>query len=150
MKNYFKRTKAWNSMMGVATPDKFEFPVIESQQLARDLAVEEAEEMFEANSKQDVLDSLADQQFVLWGNVSRYGISWEEFMDYTNKVVKSNESKFANNEDEAIASVKKEAERLGISEEKIAYLQLDGKYIIYNKDTNKILKSVNYLPPEKM
>lgn len=150
MKNLFNRTKKWNEMCGVKTPNTFQWPTVEDMDLMKDLAQEEAQEMRDADSKSDALDAMADQQFVLFGNVARLGLTWDEFEGYLKKVIKSNESKFAKTEQEAQDSVKKEAERLGISEEKISYLQLDGKFVIFNSESGKILKSVNYLPPEQM
>ena len=147
MRSYFNRTKSWNSRMGVKTPTQFIFPVEDELQLMSSLATEEAMEMYEAKSKEDVLDALADQQFVLYGNIARYGISWDEFRDYLHKVIVSNESKFADTLDQAEESIKKEADRLGIDEKSITFTEVDGKYVISNLNTGKILKSVNYIEP---
>lgn len=148
MKTLFNRTVKWNNMMGNITPDKFTIP--KNKELLRDLMIEEARELFDATTKDDALDAVADQMFVLFGNMAQYGLTWFEVKAYLNRVVKSNESKFANTEQEALDSIIKEAKRLDISEDSISYLLQDGKYIIFNGDTGKILKSINYVEPSEI
>lgn len=147
MKAFFRRVKSWNSRMGVKTPERYTQPSTDERKLALDLIVEEAEELYDSCDKTDALDALADQQFVLFGNMARYGISYEEFKDYLHKVIVSNESKFANTLSEAEDSIKKEADRLGIEEKNVIFEEVDGKYVMRNAETGKILKSVNYIEP---
>lgn len=147
MKSYFNRTAAWNARAGVKTPAVFTIPDQEEIDLMRDLMVEEVGEMHEARTEQDLLDAFADQLFVMFGNMARYGIDFDKMRSYFVKVVTSNESKFANTIQEAEASIKKEAERLGIDEKSVTFVEIDGKYVIINADTGKILKSVNYVEP---
>ena len=81
------------------------------------------------------------------GNIVRYGLTYEEVESYLRKVVKSNESKFANTEEEALKSLTKEAERLNIPEDSLDYKEVDGVFVIFRGD-GKILKSINYVSPE--
>jgi hypothetical protein len=148
MKVYSERVKSWNSRMGVKINNTFKFPSQEDRELVTALLCEEVEELEESTSKEDVLDALADVGFLLLGAMSRYGIEYCEFKDYLGKVVKSNESKFCDNESEAILSINKEAERLNISPSDVSYVENNGKFVIYNNKTNKILKGINYQGPE--
>jgi len=147
MKRLFLKIRTWNSLMGAKTPDTFKFPAPSVRELSHNLMIEESEELLEATTKADVLDAFSDQLFVLCGNVAKYGIQYAELMDYFNKVCKSNDSKFANTAEEAEASLQKEADRLNISVSDVSYKELDGRYIIFNNKTTKVLKSVNYKEP---
>lgn len=149
MKRPFEKVKRWNHRMGVAVRDTFGFPTEIDRKLATDLIIEEAKELKDAKDKGEVLDALADLKFVLYGAAARYGITAEEFQEYFDKVCKSNDSKFAKNEHQAILSIDQEARRLDISPDLIDYVEVDGVYVIFRADTKKILKSINYLPPEK-
>lgn len=147
MKNYFKRVKEWNEMMGVKVPSKFNVPSDDDLELMQNLMNEEVQEMMDSKSKIDVLDSFSDQLFVMFGNMAKFGINYDEFKEYFVKVMKSNESKFANNEAQAIDSISKEANRLNLDPRSISYMEVNGKYVIFNVETGKILKSVNYVEP---
>lgn len=149
MKRFYERVKKWNYRMGVTVRDTFGFPSQPDRKLAIDLIIEEAKELRDAKSKEEVLDAFADLQFVHYGAMARHGITFEEFQEYFSRVCKSNDSKFANTEDEALQSVAKEAERLDIDPNLIDYTEVDGKYVIFRTDTKKILKSIKYKSPEE-
>lgn len=149
MKRFFEKVKKWNYKAGVPVKDSFGLPDIADRELATDLIIEEATELLEAENKEEVLDALADLKFVLYGAAARYGVSAEEFSDYFHKVCKSNDSKFAETEEEAILSIDHEARRLNISPNLIDYTEVDGSFILFRTDTKKILKSYKYKSPEK-
>ena len=150
MKKIFQKTKEWNGRMGSKTPETFTDLPTEERELAFDLMVEETTEFFEAKDKNEALDAAADMLFVAFGNFAKAGLSYEEVESYLKKVVKSNESKFADTEEQAILSIDKEARRLNISPNDISYKEIDGKFVIFNKISGKILKSVLYLSPEQI
>ena len=139
----------WNNLMGVDVNFSFKFPDMQTRVLAHDLMVEESEELRDAETKDDVLDACADQLFVLMGNMAKYGVSYDEVIFKLRQVVKSNFSKFATSKESAEASIISEAERLNIPQEDVGYTRIDGLYVIYNKKSGKILKSVEYLPPNE-
>ena len=147
MQREFEKTKEWNILMGNKVPAVFTLPSPDIRSLATTLMYEEADELEEATTKDEALDAVSDQLFVLFGNAAKYGLEYKEIFEYFKKVCKSNNSKFANTEEEAKRSIDKEALRLDISPSDIDYMELNGKYVIFNKETTKILKSVNYKEP---
>lgn len=149
MKRPFEKVKKWNYLMGVPVKDSFTLPSPDDRNLATDLIIEEATELRDATDEEEVLDALADIQFVLYGAAARYGITAEKYKEMFDRVCKSNDSKFANTEEEAIQSIKKESKRLGIDSSLVNYVEVDGRFVIFRVDTNKVLKSVNYMSPEK-
>lgn len=111
-----------------------------------DLITEELNETIEAVKNKDlreVVDGLCDLLYVTEGMLSALGINGNKAFDLVHQ---SNLSKLCVNEDEAKLSVEKYKEENRYKEP--AYKRsVDGNYfIVYDKATSKILKSINYLP----
>ncbi len=88
-----------------------------------------------------ILDALCDLEVVLLGTVCETGHS-DEFENAFNAVHDSNMSKSCDSLEIALASVAK-YHKTGIDTE---HRVVGDKYIIYNKETNKILKGIDYKP----
>jgi predicted HAD superfamily Cof-like phosphohydrolase len=108
--------------------------------------VRELEEAVRAEDMVEVLDALGDILVVAYGMAYRLGYNADEVYDLIHK---SNMSKFCSTEEEAQATVAKYEREFqdGTSPYATpAYRQSKDKtrWIVYNKDTGKILKNMNY------
>jgi predicted HAD superfamily Cof-like phosphohydrolase len=92
--------------------------------------------------KTAILDALCDIQVVNLGTACESGLN-QVFEASFNEVHRSNMSKVCNTLEIAMASVAK-YHRAGIETD---YRSVGEKFVIYNKDTNKILKSIEYSAP---
>ena len=109
------------------------------------LIQEELNELKEAINKKDlveVADALADIQYVLSGTIIAFGLQ-DQFADIFDEVQRSNMSKACNTENEAEATVK----HYEVNKNTEGYVKKkEGKFIVYRKEDDKVLKSVNYSP----
>lgn len=102
----------------------------------------ELEEAIEAQDLVEVADALCDIQYVLSGAVLEFGLG-EKFRTLFEEVQRSNMSKACVSEAEAKDTVvyyKNERNTEAYYEER------DGKWLVYRKEDNKTLKSINYSP----
>jgi predicted HAD superfamily Cof-like phosphohydrolase len=109
-----------------------------------DEEVGELREALKNKDRTEVIDALADILFVVYGAGKAFDIDLDKAFDI---VYESNMSKFCNTEEEAQATVDyyhKNKETLGYDSP--AYRQYGYLWIVYNKSTGKILKSINYTP----
>lgn len=125
-------------------------PVIPSEERCRlrvELIAEELKELEHAIENKDltgIADALCDIQYVLSGAVLEFGMG-EKFRDLFDEVQRSNMSKACDTEEEAIATVKYYRKN---HKTESYYKKRNGKYMIYRKDDNKTLKSINYSPAD--
>ena len=107
---------------------------------------EETKELNEAIENDDfieTIDALSDILYVVYGAFSSFGIDADKAFDLVHK---SNMSKLCKNEKEAIETVEWYVKE-GRYDSPAYRLSDDGKYyVVYNKNTMKILKSINYTP----
>jgi len=103
--------------------------------------LDELTEAIENNDLIEVADAFVDLQYVLSGGVLTFGLG-DLFYKLFAEVQRSNMSKACNTEEEAIETVNEYREN-GVE---TYYQYSEGKYIIYRKEDNKILKSINYSP----
>jgi len=106
----------------------------------------ELEEAIQAEDMVETLDALGDILVVTYGMAYRLGYNADEVYDMIHK---SNMSKFCTSETEARATVEKynaEYEAGSSPYATPAYRQSKDKtrWIVYNQDTGKILKNMNY------
>lgn len=114
-----------------------------------DLIREEVRELECAVSENDMVevrDALADILYVVYGMQDAMGIDGDS--DF-NVVHQSNMSKFCNTLEEANATVSSYQEKYAKSQSPYDspyhhYLENEGKWVVKNKSTNKVLKSINY------
>jgi predicted HAD superfamily Cof-like phosphohydrolase len=122
-----------------------EIPSKERCELRISLIQEELNELKEAienNDLVEVADALCDLQYVLSGTVLEFGLG-KKFTKLFDEVQRSNMSKACETQKEAIETLshyKKKDKTEG------TYKEVNGKYIVYRKGDNKVLKSVNYSP----
>jgi predicted HAD superfamily Cof-like phosphohydrolase len=109
------------------------------------LICEEVEELEEAVKKHDyneMVDALSDILYVVYGMGTSIGVNLDNAFDIVHE---SNMSKLCNTEEEAIKTVQwyKDNEKRYDSPN---YRKSDDgtKWVVYNKSTKKILKSINY------
>jgi len=107
---------------------------------------EEVQELNDAISNKDfveTIDALNDILYVVYGAVSTWGINADESFDLVHK---SNMSKLCSTEKEAQETVEfyKKDGRYDTPDYRLAPNNKD--YVVFNKSTNKILKSINYKP----
>ena len=123
-------------------------PTIPSEkrcELRVSLLQEELNELSQAikdNNIIEIADALCDLQYVLSGAVLEFGLG-EKFVELFNEVQRSNMSKACSSEDEAIKTVDFYQKKDGT---KGIYEEVNGKWLVYREDDNKVLKSVGYSP----
>lgn len=132
----------------------FKHPIVESpaipSQKRSDLRVsliaeelKELQEAIEANDIVEVADALCDIQYVLSGAILEFGLA-NKFKELFDEVQRSNMSKACKNVEEAEATV---AHYLTKGTE--SYFEKEGDlYLVFRKEDNKTLKSVNYSPAD--
>ena len=130
----------------------FQHPVLETPQipdekrcaLRMSLLTEELKELEEGIQNKDIVeiaDALCDIQYVLSGAILEFGLG-DKFKELFDEVQRSNMSKACNTEEEAKETVKAYLEK-GFE----SYIKcIDGKWLVYRKEDNKTLKSINYSP----
>lgn len=108
------------------------------------LISEEFEELGEAIVEEDyveVVDALCDILYVIGGFAWTYKVA-KILPEAFDLVHESNMSKFDTNIDDALISIQA-YEKKGI---KVYYKEINGLFIIFNHETNKVLKSHKYNP----
>ena len=107
---------------------------------------EEVQELNDAISNKDfaeTIDALADILYVVYGAASTFGINADDAFDLVHR---SNMSKLCSTEKEAQETVEfyKKDGRYDSPDYRLA--PNDQDYVVFNKSTKKILKSINYKP----
>ncbi len=128
----------------------FNHPILETpgipekrSELRINLMQEELDEIKEAIKNDDIkelADGLCDLMYVLSGSILEFGLS-EKFEELFKEVHRSNMSKACISEDEAMMTVEHYFKKDGTIAE---FLKKGDKWIVYRKDDNKLLKSINY------
>lgn len=153
MKQITEQIYQWLQIAGLKFGDVTKIP------LAISLVQEEFDEMKEAlenNDREELLDSIADLQFVIHNVAYFYGLTAEEIEKKYNQVVASNYSKFCQTKEEAQQAVVAYAMGLHPSkpDENIATHVVEtgnAKYpfVVKNLKTGKLLKGLGYLEPNQ-
>jgi predicted HAD superfamily Cof-like phosphohydrolase len=134
--------------------DLFNHPILEKPEIPSEkrcnlrveLIQEELNELQQAiidNDITEVADALCDIQYVLAGAVLEFGLK-EKFADLFDEVQRSNMSKACLTIEDAEATIE-HYEKLGTE---AYYKPQDGMYLVYRKEDNKTLKSINYSPAD--
>ncbi|MCA6078857.1 nucleoside triphosphate pyrophosphohydrolase family protein [Fulvivirga sedimenti] len=133
----------------------FKHPILESPQIPDEkrcalrvaLLAEELRELEEAIRDNDIVeiaDALCDLQYVLSGAILEFGLA-EKFKALFDEVQRSNMSKACDTEEEAKATVKYYKEE---RDTECYYREAGGKFLVFRKDDDKTIKSVNYSPAD--
>lgn len=152
MKTNFEKVKDFNTAFEVENliiPDKNIFETNKKLvQYRLNLILEEVNELKEAIETKDfieTIDALTDILYVTYGAFTAFGVDADLAFDI---VQESNMSKICKTEEEAKKTVEwyllNEKERYDSPSYKLSENGKD--YIVYNKNTKKILKNINYKP----
>ncbi len=118
-------------------------PALERCNLRVNLLQEELDELKEAISNNDIVgiaDALCDLQYVLSGAVLEFGLG-QKFPQLFNEVQRSNLSKTCESLEIAIKTQEHYKQHHQVDS---YYVEKNGKWLVYRKDDNKTLKSVEY------
>lgn len=97
----------------------------------------------EQNDLVEVADALADIQYVLSGAIHEFGLG-SRFKELFDEVQRSNMSKACSTREEAERTV----EHYTAKSQPARIEEVDGKFLVYRNDDNKVLKSINYSPAQ--
>jgi predicted HAD superfamily Cof-like phosphohydrolase len=154
----FDKVVDFNKTFNVKTFDKpftsvfSEYPdIVELRMKLIREEVEELEQAVKAQDMKETIDALSDILYVVYGMGDALGIDLDNTF---NMVHRSNMSKVCNNEKEAQETVqwyKDNSEDYNTKNPAQApveptYTFFNGKYVINNKKTGKVLKSIYYKP----
>jgi len=128
----------------------------EQKNLGLNILKEEYEELVEGLIKEDrneILDGSVDEIWMICNNLIFNGISYEEFMEYFQKVSMSNWSKYCTTQEVAEETVLAYSEGLhwdkpGIKIE--CYWEQVGNVYVIKRNDGKILKSLYYTSVENV
>ncbi len=125
-------------------------PIVPSEarcHLRISLIKEELDELVEAIKEQDIIkiaDAFSDLQYVLSGAILEFGLGGR-FKALFDEVQRSNMSKTCKTLEEAHATVDYYQKEKNMA----SYIVPKGhEYLVYRKEDGKVLKSVNYSPPD--
>ena len=126
--------------------DKPSIPEEKRCELRVSLIAEELQELRDAIKDKDLVeiaDALCDIQYVLSGAILEFGMQ-DKFAELFQEVQRSNMSKACKNLSEAEES-HKHYKAQGVD----SYVEeVDGLFLVFRKEDNKTLKSVNYSPAD--
>jgi len=145
---FVSEVETFNKTMGKPNTYTPNIPKRKEWEFVYNFILEELEEYKHACETGDiveVLDALCDITYVATGNgVMLHGLK-NQFVDAYAEVQASNMSKACKTEEEAIATCKSEAERIG---EETHFEKVGEYYIVYRTRDRKVLKSINYFRPD--
>ena len=121
MKYLFKLRKEFNNAFGIESRDTFGNVLPKDFNLEYKMAKEELDEYIDAcndNNKEEILDALVDQLYLLVGRAHKHGVSPKLLKEAYEEVHRSNMSKLTN----------------------------EGK--VLKRDDGKIIKSANFTAPD--
>lgn len=152
IKTHFEKIKEFNKAFGITTnlyPNHEIFNDVKLVDYRMSLINEEIEELKEAVRNKDfieVIDALADIEYVILGFYTALGINGDKAFDIVHN---SNMSKLCKTLDEAEKTVEYYKNNNDKYDSPTYRLSDDKKnYIVYNKNTRKILKSIEYNPAD--
>ena len=156
-KTNFEKVLEFNKAFGVetntSTPDNLFTKYEKLLTLRKNLIKEEFDELVDSIEQKDLIefrDAVADILYVTYGAATAVGLDADHAFDIVHK---SNMSKLCLSEEEAKETVQDYLEKYKTKQspyDSPTYRKSpDDKYwVVYNKSTNKILKSINYTPAD--
>lgn len=145
MSNYLQSVSEFHKTFNAPILESPQIPSKERCELRVALLQEELNELKQAiedNDLVEIADALADLQYVLSGAILEFGLK-EKFNTLFDEVQRSNMSKACTSQQEALATLSHYKQKDGTEGR---YEEVNGKYIVYRKEDNKVLKSVGYSP----
>lgn len=153
MKSHFQKVLDFNKAFGVETHHTKNNNIFDNNSklinYRLSLINEEVEELRQAVKDRnliEIVDALADIEYVVLGAYTALGIDADKAFDIVHS---SNMSKLCVNEEEAKKTVEyyiANKEKLGYDSPKYRLSDDKVHYVVYNESTSKILKSINYTP----
>ena len=151
MSSNFQKVKEFNKAFGIEQYESVNKNIFDNKKLIDyrlNLILEEVQELKDAIKNKDLtetVDALTDILYVTYGAFTAIGVDADQAFDI---VQKSNMSKICNTEKEAYDTVQwyheHENQRYDSPEYKLS--ENEENYIVFNKNTNKILKNIYYIP----
>jgi predicted HAD superfamily Cof-like phosphohydrolase len=152
----FEKIKEFHNCFSHPCPDTIQKEVVKKDpklvQLRLELIDEEVKELHDAikeNNFTEVIDALSDILYVVYGAGAAFGIDLDKSFDIVHQ---SNMTKLAGSEQEAIETVKwyrAEFQKGAKPYDTPSYKKApNGKWIIYNESSGKILKCIHYTPAD--
>ena len=145
MSNYLQSVSEFHKTFNAPILESPQIPSKERCELRVALLQEELNELKQAiedNDLVEIADALADLPYVLSGAILEFGLK-EKFNTLFDEVQRSNMSKACTSQQEALATLSHYKQKDGTEGR---YEEVNGKYIVYRKEDNKVLKSVGYSP----
>ena len=146
---FVSEVETFNETFGKTNNYEPTIPSEKEWRFVYDFILEELQEYKEACERGDiveVLDALCDIAYVSLGNGTMlHGLKNKVWPAYQ-EVQASNLSKACETEKEAVQTVRQRSEEQG--EECYFEKVAEGRYIVYRKRDNKVMKSVNYFRPD--
>jgi predicted HAD superfamily Cof-like phosphohydrolase len=145
MSNYLNSVSEFHETFKAPILEKPQIPSNDRCELRVSLLQEELNELKQAikdNDLVEIADALADLQYVLSGAILEFGLK-EKFNMLFDEVQRSNMSKACRSQQEAIETLLYYKQKDGTEGR---YEEVNGKYIVYRKGDNKVLKSIGYSP----
>ena len=151
----FKKVIEFNKSFGVTTHNTPQHNITNDNpnltKLRLDLILEETEELkyaIDTHNFTEIIDALSDILYVVYGAGASFGIDLDKAF---NLVHESNMSKLCSTEQEAKDTVKwylDNKDTTGYDSPDYRKSNDNTKWVVFNKNTGKILKSINYNPVE--
>lgn len=148
----FEKVVEFNEVFGLPTNMTPQTQVVTENpaltKLRVDLITEECQELVDAvqeNNFTEIVDALADILYVVYGAGSSFGVDLNKAFDIVHS---SNMSKVCRTEHEAKVTVEwYKKEKANVYDSPEYRKSACGRYwVVFNKSTGKILKSINYTP----
>lgn len=148
----FQKVVEFNKQFGITlntTPQKNIFDsdpkLVEYRMSLIREEMRELEDAIKNKNFTEVVDAISDIEYVILGLASSFGFDADKSFDIVHN---SNMSKLCKTEEEANQTVKwyEQHQELGYDSPTIRKSYDDKYWVVYNKSTNKILKSINYTP----
>jgi predicted HAD superfamily Cof-like phosphohydrolase len=143
--NYIKLVEEFHKTFGAPILENPEIPSKERCELRVSLLQEELDELKKAiddNNLVEITDAICDLQYVLSGAILEFGLG-NKFNELFNEVQRSNMSKACDSEREALETLLFYKHKDGTEG---YYKEVEGKWLVYRSQDNKVLKSINYSP----
>jgi len=144
-KNYIDMVGEFHNTFNVPVLTEPQIPSSKRCELRINLMQEELNEIKEAienNDLVEVSDGLCDLMYVLCGSILEFGLG-DRFNELFNEVQRSNRSKACDCELDAIDTLQFYQDKDG---KEGYYVEKNGKWLVYRKSDNKVLKSIKYSP----
>jgi predicted HAD superfamily Cof-like phosphohydrolase len=149
-KSNFQKVIEFNKAFGISTNTDVQYNIFDKDpklvEYRLDLINEEVQEFKDAidtKNMTEILDSIGDIMYVVLGAATCFGFDADKVFDLVHK---SNMSKLCETEQDAIETVKRYKEDSRYDSPSYRKSDDNIHWIVYNKNTMKILKSYKYSP----